>query len=166
MKKCWLLFLVVLMLSGCGTQEVFEQVEDVYQVVAPQAGRLCVQIPEDAAVTAMGTAQDHAIYFCDGYTLAVQTMAGGDMNRTLRQVTGYEAERLTLFQTRVGEIEGYECVWTSAGEGGDQVGRLLLLDDGVYHYTVTVMADAQKAGDLSLIWDSLLNSVTLDRTEA
>lgn len=164
MKKCWLLFLAVVMISGCADQEVFEQVEDVYQVMAPQAAVLYVQLPEEAAVTAMGSGQENAIYFCDGYTLTVQTLAGGDLDRTLRQVTGYAAERLTLLQTGTGETERYECAWTSAGEGGDQVGRLVLLDDGANHYAVTVMAPAETAGELSLTWDTVLDSVTLGDT--
>lgn len=164
MKKCWFLLLAVLMLSGCGEQEVFEQVEDVYQVMAPRAAAVYVQLPEEAAVTAMGSGKENAIYFCDGYTLTVQTLAGGDLDRTLRQVTGFSGEQLTLLKTRTGEVEGYECAWTCTGEGGDQVGRLLLLDDGAYHYAVTVMAEAEKAGELSLTWDTVFGSVTLGST--
>lgn len=164
MKKWSIVLLTVLLLSGCAQREVFEQVEDVYQVIAPQPGILLVEIPEDASVSAMGAGQENSIYFCDGYTLTVQTMAAGDLNRTMEDLTGFSTDGFALFQTRDGDVKQYEGTWTCAGEGGDQVGRLVLLDDGDYHYAVTVMASAEDAGDLRLAWDTVLGSVALNDT--
>lgn len=166
MRRCLVSLLIVLLLSGCGKQEVFEQVEDVYQVMAPQAGVVKMEIPDDAAATAMGTGADHAVYFCDGYSLTVQTLAGGDLSRTVIELTGFSPEMMTLLQTGNGELKRYEGTWTCAGEGGDQVGRLVLLDDGTYHYAVTVMAPAESVGELLLAWDTVLGSVKLDRTDS
>lgn len=164
MKKWLLLLPMVMLLMGCGQQEVFEQVEDVFQVAAPLPGTVSLDIPNEAMVTALAQSKDSAIYFCDGYTLTVQTLPGGDMDRTVTEVTGYTQKQITLLHTAIGEVDRYEGTWTCMGEGGDQVGRLILLDDGDHHYAVTVMAPADKAGELSLIWDSVLDSVTLDNT--
>ena len=98
---------------------------------------------------------------CDDYMLSMQTLAGGDLNRTLKQITGYDKTQLTVLQTRAGDAEKYSCVWTAAGEGGDQVGRAVILDDGNYHYCVTVMADAAAAGELIPVWQELLATVSL-----
>ena len=156
MKKWLVLLLTALLLCGCTEQEIFEQVEDVYQVMAPQPGILLMEIPEDASVSAMESGQENSIYFCD--------MAAGDLNRTLEEITGFSADGLALFQTRDGAVKQYEGTWTCAGEGGDQVGRLVLLDDGSYHYVVTVMASAADVGTLRLAWDTVLGSVTLGNT--
>lgn len=161
MRKLWLLLPVLGLLWGCARQEVFERVEDLYQVRPPVAGVIAVDVPADALVTAMATGEDSTIYFCDGYTLTVQTLAGGDLGRTVTELTGFGPEAVTLVQTRDGELKRYEGTWICAGEGGDQVGQLVLLDDGGHHYAVTVMAPAARVGQLRLVWDSLLDSVTL-----
>lgn len=164
MKKVWWMLWLILSLCGCGQQEVLEQVEDVYQVMASQPGLLMVALPEEAAATVMGSGQASSIYFCDGYTLTVQTVPAGDMDRTVREVTGFSKNRVTMYQTETGAVDRYEAAWTSAGEGGDQVGRMVLLDDGTYHYVVTVMADADAVADLRLAWDTVLDSVSLENT--
>ena len=64
-------------------------------------------------------------------------------------------------QTRRGSADCYECVWTGAGEGGDQMCRAMVLDDGRFHYAVTVMAAADDAGDLAKTWQTIFDSVKL-----
>lgn len=165
MRKSLLWMLPALLLvSGCAGQEVFEQVEDDYAVLAPAPESILVELPPEAAVTAMGSDRDHAIYFCDGYTLTVQTLAGGDMGRSIEELTGFSPEQITLLQTGDGSVRRYTGTWTCAGEAGDQVGRFVLLDDGDYHYAVTVMAPAECIGELQLAWDSVLRSVNLGST--
>ena len=53
----------------------------------------------------------------------------------------------------------WDWVWTAAGEGGDAVGRAAVLDDGVYHYCVSVMAEAGEAGALETQWSALMGSI-------
>lgn len=163
MKKLWIVLAAVLLLTGCAEAPVYESLGDVYQVMAPQAGTLMLQLPQEAALLTMSS-EDGALYFCDGYVLTVQTLAGGDLDRSLRTLTGYGRDALTLLETVHPDGTHWECVWTGAGEGGDQVGRLLLLDDGSYHYAVSVMAPASAAGDLRLTWDTLFDTVSLECT--
>lgn len=165
MKKCWLLLVLVLGLTGCGAQQTFETVSDVLDMPAmAQMQQVELSLPKDAAAASMESPDAGKIYLCDGYTLTVQTMEAGDLNRTLRQLTGYNKEQLTVMETRYNGIARYESVWTAAGEGGDHVGRAVILDDGSYHYAVSVMADFTAAGDLTPVWQEILGSVKLVST--
>ena len=156
----WFLCLVLFFLAGCGGEGVYETVQDVYapQVETPQ--KLSLSLPEEASVTtvsgSMGT-----LYLCDGYTIAVETLSGGDLGATVKAITGFSLDRLTLMQREQNGISVYRCVWTSAGENGDQVARCLILDDGKFHYAVTVMADATEASALENTWQDLFASVSL-----
>lgn len=160
MKK-WLILLgaIALLLTGCGAQETFETVADVYvQGQTAERQQVLLNLSEDAAAAVMQSETGGTLYFCDGYTVTVQTMVSGDLDRTLRETTGFRREPLRPVETTAGEVMRYDCVWISAGETGDQVGRAVVLDDGNYHYVVTVMADAAEAGALAEEWQQLLDS--------
>ena len=164
LKKLAMMALLAVSLLGCAAEPVFEPVTDVYAGTEPAAGTVQVMVPEQAAMMAAAGENTAQLYFCDGYTLSVQTLDGGDLDRSLRSLTGYGRDRLTVLETLRGGITCYSCAWSSAGESGEQVGRLVLLDDGVYHYAVTVMAAAEDAGSLAEEWDYILNQVTLSDT--
>lgn len=166
MKKCWILLVLTLFLTGCGAQQTFETVSDVQNVSAmAQMQQVELALPKEAATASMENPDAGKIYLCDGYTLTVQTMEAGDLDRTLRQLTGYSREQLTVMETQRSGIARYESVWTAAGEGGDQIGRAVILDDGSYHYAVTVMGDFTTAGDLTPVWQEILGSVKLVSTD-
>lgn len=156
--------LMLIMLSGCGAQPVFEKVEDPWVEVDAIQKELVVKLPAEAAAPVLQSPEAGQLYLCDGYVLTLQTFSGGDLDATLRQITGFTRDQVTYMQTRDGEVDKYSCVWSSAGEGGDHVGRAVILDDGSYHYAVTVMADFASAGELSDTWQELLNSVALSDT--
>jgi hypothetical protein len=160
LKKVSILLALLLLLTGCGGNEVFERVEDVYAPVVETPKKLALSLPKDAAVATV-SGSSGTLYLCDGYTVAVETLSGGDLNRTFKTITGFSSDRLTVMAREKDGITAYRCVWTSAGEGGDQVGRSLILDDGAFHYAVTVMASASDATALQDAWQSLFQSVTL-----
>lgn len=161
MRKLCILLASLVLLAGCAAKPVFEQVDDVYapsQVSDPK--RIHLELPADASSQVLsGNAGN--LYFCDGYEIMIQTFPSGNLDGTLKSLTGYERESLSVLQTRTGELKRYECAWTAAGEGGDRVGRVVVLDDGSYHYSVTVMADALDAGSLQESWQELLGSIVL-----
>lgn len=164
MKKLWIIGLCVITLWGCGSQPTFETVDDVHAVpVIASARQLQMQLPEEAAQTVMESA-GNSLYFCNGYTVCLQTLEAGDLDRSLRQLTGFSRDALTVLQTRKEDVRRYDTAWTSAGEGGDQTGRLTILDDGSYHYAVTIMADSEAAGDLQERWNELLSTIELVST--
>lgn len=164
MKKIWILPVLALLLTGCGAQETFETVSDIYAVPASASGcKLELTLPEEAAQATMESG-DGSLYLCDDYTVAVQTLDGGDLSRTLQHVTGFEKDDLTLMQTEHSGIKRYECAWTAAGEGVDQTCRTVILDNGIGHYAVTVMADYTQAGELAAVWQHILDSAKLVST--
>lgn len=159
MKKFGILLVLSLILSGCGTQETFETVSDLYaQPVSAVVQQVVMDIPQEATATVMQSDSAGTVYLCDDYTITVQTFASGDLDKTLQTVTGYEKKQLQIMQTRTDNAKRYECVWTAAGEGQTQVGRACVLDDGSYHYVLTVMAAESRAGDLTQTWQSLMES--------
>ena len=162
MKK-WIVFIfAAALLCGCGVQPTFETVDDQdLLVVSAPVREVKLNLPAEAAKPAMQTDDGDSLYLCNGYTLTVQTLDGGDLGRTLRQVTGYWQEELQPLRTKFSGATRYDLTWSAAGEGGDQVARAVILDDGQYHYAVCVMAEADMAGQLQNTWQDLLGSVTL-----
>lgn len=162
MKKYCVIIAVCALLSGCNVQQTLETVSDLYDVSAMETmQQIQIVLPEDAAIETMVNASADKLYFCDGYTVAVQTLEAGDFQNTLRQVTGFDKEHLSLVETRQGNVKRFDLVWSTAGEGEDQVCRAAILDDGVYHYAVTLMTGSAQAGDLAETWTQILNSVKL-----
>ena len=165
MKIIIVLIVSVLCLSGCNAPKNLETVSDISDMqVAAIPKKLEVAVPENATVCTMENGEG-SLWLCDGYVMTVQTMAGGDLNRTLVQLTGFSQDQLTVMQTKQGDIKRREFVWSAVGEGGDQVGRAVILDDGSNHYAVCVMADAAEAGKLTETWQKILDSVNLTDTD-
>lgn len=162
MRKLCVALAVSLMLCGCGSQAAFESVTDLADVPAvSQMRKIKLSLPKDATAPTLYSEECGSLYLCDDYTISVQTLEGGDMDSTLRQLTGFGKADLTVMETEYGGIKRCSCVWSAAGEGGDHVGRALILDDGNYHYAVSVMAEFSRAGDLSAKWQELFESVEL-----
>lgn len=165
MKKCWILVAAMLLLAGCSAQGELETVTDVYaeQSLSP-AKQIVLELPNEVAVPAMQSKEAGTLYLCDDYTVTVQTALAGDLQATIQEATGFAKEQLALIETVRGDLTCYECAWTAAGETEQQVGRAMVLDDGSYHYVVTVMADASRAGALQKTWQALFDSMYLTDT--
>lgn len=159
MKKVLIMMALVLFLQGCAAQEVFETVDDDFKpVMLPTAARISLHLPDEQAQMVMENEDRQIIYLYDDYCISVQTASAGSIGQTLRDVTGFDLEELTVMQTLTDGCQRYQCVWTSAGENGDQVGRACVLDDGNYHYVVTVMGSENSAGEMTDLWQDLLDS--------
>lgn len=156
-RKYACLLVVLLLLTGCTQQIHYESVSDDQLYLQPPSAQVQVQLPAFAAVTTISDGSGDRIYLCDGYSVAVQTFAAGDLDATLRSVTGFTSDMLTVLRTKVGELDRYECAWSCAGEQ-QQVGQAVILSDGNYHYAVSVLADA---GSESGQWQKVLQSVQL-----
>ena len=161
MKKLILLAGILLLLTGCAAEPTFETMSDEYvQPAIAQTHQMTLSLPEDASVlTVQSDGGD--LYFCDGYTITVQVMQSGDLNKTLLQTTGFEKDQLQLMQTQPDCFKRYDWVWTSAGEGEDQVCRGAILDDGVSHYVLTCMAGASQSHRVQEAWQELFDSFDL-----
>lgn len=161
MKKLWMILALGLMLTGCGTAETFETVADeMVQSVMAEPREIRVSMPEEAVLPAMEV-EGGKLYLCKDYDVAIQTLESGDLDETIRTVSGYGREDLTVMETMSGDLTCYEFVWTAAGETGEQVGRAMILDDGYYHYVLSVMADADVAAEYREMWNGLFESFGL-----
>lgn len=166
MKKLCCVLLVAIMLTGCGVQSAFETIGDMLDTPVMALKReVRLQLPKEATAPALQSEDGGKLYLCDGYTLTVQTLSAGDLDRTMREVTGFSKDQLTVMETEQMDTRRYDCVWSAAAEEGEQVARSVILDDGYYHYAVTVMADFATAGELAQTWQTLLGSVTLSGTD-
>lgn len=155
MKKICIILLCFLLLTGCVATETFETLADVYgEQNMPEPKQVMISIPEDAQAVVGETG---VLYLCDGYEITVETLSSGDINETLLQLTGFESDDLTVMETAQLGQSRYECVWTATGEGGDMVGRAAVLDDGCYHYCVTVMGAAEDAQKLKETFSQVLS---------
>lgn len=162
MKKLGILLLVVLLLTGCAARETFETVSDnIVQSVMGVEREVELKLPSHASAPVINSDDGGKLYLCDGYILTVQTLSAGDLDRTVRSLSGFGAEQVTVVETAAQDAKRYEWVWTAAGEGGDQMGRALVLDDGSRHYCLTAMADAQSAGVLEAEWSGVFGSFRL-----
>ena len=161
MKKVWMILAMAAVLAGCGAQETMETVADEpIQAVLAQPREVHVELPEEAVLPALES--DHGVlYMCSNFDVSVQTLEGGDMQQTIRTVTGYAPEELTILQTQDGEFNRSEFVWSAAGEAGDQVCRASVLDDGNYHYVLTAIIGEEYAGDYQEIWNGMFESFTV-----
>lgn len=160
MKKILAILALMMLLSGCRA-ETFETVND--DIVAPvmgQSKQIQMALPADAAVGAANT-DGGRIYWCDGYDIVVQTLAGGDITRTVKTLSGFDMNAVPVIQTQLGGIKRYEWVWCTAAEGGDQVNRAVVLAEGDYHYCVALSAAAEEAGALEAQWSDLLSGIVL-----
>ena len=91
MKKLLVLMLMIL-LCGCGAQETFETVAD--EMVLPvlaQPREILLTLPEETLLPAMES-DGRTLYLCNGYDVAVQTLSTGDLNATIRQLSGLKGK--------------------------------------------------------------------------
>ena len=157
MKFIWIWALLALTMTGCAAKETFETVSDALVLpVMAQPREIMVELPEDAAAPVLEN-EEQQIYLGEDYELMLQTTAGGDLSGTIRSLTGYEKEKLTILQTQWNDVSRYEFVWASAGERGDRLGRGTILDDGDYHYCLTLVEDAPGGGN----WEPVFASFSI-----
>ena len=101
------------------------------------------------------------VYLCDEYELILQTVSSGDLDATVQTLTGCARDKLTLVKTRQSDLDRYDFVWTSAGEKGDMLGRGVILDDGSYHYCMSVLRSADGAKKSRIVWSDVFGSFDL-----
>ena len=160
MKKVCCIALMIMMLTGCAAEETMETIADemVFSQAAPRESR--VSLPEETVLPVMQTDAGQ-LYICRDFEVAVQTLPGGDLDATVRTLCGFGLGDVNVLETGTDDLTRYDFVWSSAGETGDQVGRAVILSDGVYHYCVTAMAPEGKAQSCREIWNGMFETVTV-----
>ena len=161
MKRMFVFLMVMGLLTGCGAEETFETVADeqAEQVIAQQR-QIYVELPGEAASPAVES-DSGRLYLCGDYEISIQILEGGDRAATVRTLSGYEQENLTMMELEREDAKCWAFVWVSAGETGDLVGRAVVLDDGSYHYCLSVLADAETARQNQAVWDRMFETFRL-----
>lgn len=158
MKKCFCLLLMILLLTGCRAEETFETIADEIALpVMAQPGNISVQLPGETALPVFEN-DNGRVYVCNDYEIVIQTLDAGDLEKTMQTVSGHERENLTVMETFADGVSRYEFVWAAAGETGEQVGRGVILDDGNYHYCMSVLRDAETNEKSQVNWDQVFSS--------
>lgn len=163
MKK-WMIpvILVSMLLAGCAAEEtVYETIADDLVVPAmAQPREISVKLPGEADISAID-GDTGRLYLCDGYEIAIETLEAGDLNGTLLSVCGHNEDELTVIKTKEDDLKRYDFVWTAAGEKGDLLGRGAILDDGNYHYVLTVLREITDGPAIQIIWSDVFDSFSL-----
>ena len=161
MKKIVMLLLLALLLCGCTAEETLETIsDDIVQPVMAQPREIAVSLPGEASIPTM-EGDTGRMYLASDYEIYIQTLDAGDLNATIQTVSGYERDALTVMETNQEGVDRYEFVWSSAGETGDRIGRGVVLDDGKYHYVMTVLRDAETTENTQIVWSDVFASFHL-----
>ena len=121
---------VVVLLCGCGVEETLETVADEWVVpVMAQPREVSLRLPEELAMPVLEV-EDRKLYLAEDYEIMLETIASGDLDATIRSLTGYGSDRLTVIRTGYHDTDRYDFVWSAAGESGERLGRGAILDDG------------------------------------
>ena len=161
MKKVLFLLLISLVLTGCGARETYETIADVQVVPAMASPReIAVRLPEDAVAPVLDGVGEQ-VYLCEDYEILVEILESGDLTETVRHLSGYDKKDLTVMETFLDGISRYEFVWACAGEVEDRIGRAVVLDDGAYHYCLSLIRDASTTESSQIVWDDIFSSFDL-----
>lgn len=161
MKKLWVLLLCSAFLSGCTAEDTFETVADEWvQSAAAPVREVILELPEDAAAPVSSSGHG-SLYQCDGYEIMVETLSAGDLDATIQSVTGYSREELTVLETKMWDVKRYDLVWSCVGEAGEMIGRACVLDDGDYHYVLSVLGEAKRAVEFEPAWNEIFSGYSL-----
>ena len=162
MKKLLVIPIIAILLAGCGKEKSMETVADVQDTpVVATVQRIQLQLPPELSTPVLQDDGAGELYLCDNYSLTVQTVASGDLQKTIRNATGMDKNDLQIQQTRQKDVMRYQWIWTANGENGIQVGRGCVLDDGNYHYVLTALADEAVAGQVQQEWRGIFTSFRL-----
>lgn len=158
MRKIGLLMVVIVLLSGCGVKNYEIRNATCDAEYPPVAGIISINATDDMIAPVISTQEGDMFYMADGYEVTLQTLQGGDVNATFRSCTGFDSSRLTVVETQQDGLKRYDCAWSSTGEGIQTVSRMTILDDGSYHYVLTVMAQGDWDEEVSAAWQQLSDS--------
>lgn len=161
MKKFVIAAACLLLLGGCAKAETtVETVADVWEVPAvAEPKEIRLELPGEALECAMES-DTGRLYLGRSYDVMVQTLTGGDLDATLRELTGFSRDEITVIQTRAEYPKRWEFAWAAAGESGERIGRGVIIDDGNYHYCLSALQDADVT-DCQIVWSEVFNSFEL-----
>lgn len=158
MKKLCLIVVLAALLAGCGKKNYETRNTPCNTDATAAPGVISIMLPDQIATPVMSTQNGDRLYIAENYEICLQTISSTDLNTTLKSCTGFERDKLTIMETEQNGMKRYDCAWSAAGEGVQSVGRLMVLDDGNYHYVLTVTAPQEHADEMDAAWKELEES--------
>ena len=163
MKK-WILGMVLLFgvfFCGCNGAESFEVLGDeIGEFPVAEPAKVELKIPEDGTLDVM-SGSDWQYYEGEHYQIILQTYPSGNLSQTLQNITGYNKDNLSVMEISGEGIDKFLCAWSAVSEEGELVGRCTVLDDGVYHYCLSVLVDAEVSGEIRDAVDAVFATYSL-----
>ena len=161
MKKVWILLILPALLSGCAAEETLETIaDDIAQPVMAQPAQISVDLPDNAVAPVLESDAEQ-VYLSEEYEIIIETVSAGDLSATVQRISGYTPDNLTVMETEQDGVKRYDFVWASAGENGDMLGQAVILDDGNYHYCMSVLRDANPTQSSQIVWRDVFDSFQL-----
>ena len=160
MKKLCVMMALFCLITGCAGEDVMETVADEAVLTQAQPRTIRVELPEETVLPVMQT-ETGTLYICRDFEVSVQTLSGGDLEKTVESLTGFDLSAVTMMETEQDGLERYDLVWSCAGELGAEVGRASILSDGNHHYCLTAMTREENARDYQEIFNGMFESFTL-----
>ena len=157
MKKLWGFMALALLFTGCASQDTMETLADEAVMSAATVRSVRLELPEETVMPVMET-DTGEIYICQDFEVSLQTLPGGDLNRTVETLTGFGVEDVTVMQAG----DSYDLVWSCAGELGAEVGRARILSDGAYHYCLTAQSSEENAEECREMLSGMFDSFGLE----
>lgn len=157
-----MILLLGVSLCGCSGGESFEVIADSF-VDSPKAepGKMVLDLPDEVTLSVM-SGSDWQCYEGEHYQIILQTYPSGNLDQTLQQVTGYGKEHLSVMEISAMNIDKYFCAWSAVSEEGEVVGRCTVLDDGVYHYCLSILVNAEASGEVRDVVNGVFASYSLE----
>lgn len=139
---------LIILLTGCSgvSQTGFEQVADDIPVssAAPQYS-MVLATPADTQEVAAFSGEQLYAQSEGALTITTQVLQADHLDGLLRELTGLSQDHLTLMTTWQDGLPRHDLTWTAAGEGGMEVYRSVILDDGTYYYIATAAVPEEQA---------------------
>lgn len=167
LKKGIIWIMTALLLTGCAAEPVYETIGNVWDNPEPVASAASMEfsLPDGAEMEVLSEESGSKSYRVGNWELWTEVYPGGDVSATLEQVTGMDADALTVIQRQVGNMDCHETTWTTTDEEGVNVARAAVIDDGNYHYCISLMVPEEDAQEVGNFFEEILYSVNLVDTE-
>ena len=160
MRMLWVMMVLACLSAGCSEQAAMETVADEMVVATAPVREVIMELPGEPVLPVMQT-QTGKLYICDEFEVSVETLPGGDLERTVEMLTGFGIGDVTVMETEGNGRTRYDLAWSCMGESGPEVGRAAILSDGEYHYCLTAMTAEENASEFKEMFNGLFESFAL-----
>lgn len=150
MKKILLCCLLVF-LTGCSTETVWETVEDSQSEVKQvwQEQSYTVEIPVLQTMTLVEETYNEQLYVLEGenYEVSSFTYLASSLNSAVKYLSGLEAAEMTVIETSRFGLPEYHFAWYTQTEQGGYLCQADLVMDDTACYAVVVRAPEESSAD-------------------